>query len=161
MRDSEALHRPWNYPPVTEGAYARLLARVGDERYEPLFVRRISDSAIVGYFNISEIIRGSFQSAFVGYGAVSAHAGQGYMTEGLALVLDHAFGPLALHRLEANIQPANVRSIALVRRCGFEHEGFAPQFLRIAGIWRDHERYAIRVEQWRALTARATDRTSR
>ncbi len=156
MRASEAFHRPWNYPPTTDHAFARLLARVADERYESLFVRRLSDTALVGYFNISEIIRGSFQSAFVGYGAVSEHAGRGYMTEGLELVLEHAFGALALHRLEANIQPANVRSIALVRRCGFTHEGFAPSFLKIDGRWRDHERYAIRAERWRALTAHAT-----
>ena len=65
------------------------------------------------------------------------------MGEGLRHVLRHAFGPLGLHRLEANIQPANAASIALVRRAGFRYEGCSPDFLRIDGDWRDHERWAI------------------
>ena len=155
MRASEEMHRPWNYPPTTAAAFERMLARADGERHETMLVCRLSDGAIAGYFNIGEIIRGAFQSAFLGYGAVAAHAGRGYMTEGLELLLAHAFGPLALHRLEANIQPANVRSIALVRRCGFVHEGFATNYLKIGGRWRDHEHYAIRTEQWQARLARA------
>jgi len=153
MRASEEAHHPWNYPPTTDEGFARMLARARDEQFESLLVCRAQDGAIVGYFNISNIIRGAFQSAFLGYGGVARHAGRGYMTEGLELVLAHAFGPLALHRLEANIQPANVRSIALVRRCGFVHEGFAANYLKIGGQWRDHEHYAIRAELWRARIA--------
>jgi ribosomal-protein-alanine N-acetyltransferase len=153
MRASEALHHPWVHPPTTPEGYQRLLARAADERYKSLLACRVSDGAIVGYFNISEIVRGAFQSGFLGYGGVAAHAGRGYMTEGLELLITYAFGPLALHRLEANIQPANIRSIALVRRCGFVHEGFAPGYIKVDGRWRDHEHYAIRAEQWRARTA--------
>jgi ribosomal-protein-alanine N-acetyltransferase len=72
------------------------------------------------------------------------------MTESLALVLREAFITLRLHRVEANIQPANTASIALVRRLGFELEGMSPRYLKIGGRWRDHERYALRVETWRA-----------
>ena len=154
MRASEEMHRPWNYPPTTADAFERMLARADSDRHETMLVCRLDDGAIAGYFNIGEIIRGAFQSAFLGYGAVAAHTGRGYMTEGLELLLAHAFGPLALHRLEANIQPANVRSIALVRRCGFVHEGFATGYLKIGGRWRDHEHYAIRTEQWQARLAR-------
>lgn len=153
MRASESLHRPWIDPPKTDRGFDSLLARVTDERYESMLVRRRADGSILGYFNINEIVRGAFQSGFLSYGAVAAHAGRGYMTEGLELLLSHAFGPLLLHRLEANIQPANLRSIALVRRCGFVHEGFAAGYLRIDGRWRDHEHYAIRAEQWQARIA--------
>ena len=116
---------------------------------------RRDNREIVGYFNISEIVRGPMQSAFLGYGAVAAHAGHGYMTEGMQLVLERAFTELRLHRLEANIQPGNSASIALVRRCGFVHEGFSERYLKIAGRWRDHERWAIRAEQWRSQRPRA------
>jgi [ribosomal protein S5]-alanine N-acetyltransferase len=68
----------------------------------------------------------------------------------MELLLAHAFTDLGLHRVEANIQPGNQRSIALVRRAGFVKEGFSEAYLKIGGEWRDHERWAIRVEQWRA-----------
>jgi ribosomal-protein-alanine N-acetyltransferase len=76
------------------------------------------------------------------------------MPEGIRLALGQAFGPLKLHRLEANIQPANTASIALARRCGFVKEGFSERYLKIGGRWRDHERWAIRAEIWRASRER-------
>lgn len=72
-----------------------------------------------------------------------------YMTEALALVLRQAFGPLRLHRVEADIQPGNRASIALVRRAGFRREGLSRRYLKIGGRWRDHERWALTVEEWR------------
>jgi [ribosomal protein S5]-alanine N-acetyltransferase len=72
------------------------------------------------------------------------------MTEAMQLLLREAFTRLDLHRIEANIQPGNVRSIALAKRCGFELEGFSPRYLKVGGRWRDHERWAIRAETWRA-----------
>lgn len=155
MRASRQLHRPWLTPPMTAEAFDVLLRRVRDERSDPMLACRRDNREIVGYFNISEIVRGPMQSAFLGYGAVAAHAGRGYMTEGMQLVLERAFTELRLHRLEANIQPGNSASIALVRRCGFVHEGFSERYLKIAGRWRDHERWAIRAEQWRSQRPRA------
>jgi ribosomal-protein-alanine N-acetyltransferase len=149
MRASRRLHRHWAAAPSEEG-FDRLLRCVEDEQYEPGLVCRIEDGAIVGFINISQIVRGAFQSGYLGYAAVAAYAGQGYMREGLELVLARAFTELGLHRLEANIQPDNQASIALVRGAGFVHEGFSERYLKIAGRWRDHERWAIRVEQWRA-----------
>ena len=98
---------------------------------------------LAGIFNISQIVRGSFQSAFLGYYGSARHAGKGLMREGLEQVLDYAFGPLSLHRIEANIQPGNAASIALARGAGFRLEGYSPRYLLIGGQWRDHERYAL------------------
>lgn len=150
MRASVELHRPWLWPALNDIEFDAILERCAKEEFETLVVRRCADSALVGYFSISNIIRGALQSAFLGYGAVAAYAGQGYMSEGLALVLDRAFGPLGLHRVEANIQPGNERSLALVRRAGFRREGLSLRYLRIAGQWRDHERWAILAEEWQA-----------
>lgn len=149
MRASRKLHRPW-LAPVTAESFDALLRHVEDERYEPMLVCRREDGAIVGFMNISQIVRGGFQSAYLGYGAVAGYAGEGYMREGLELVLARAFTELGLHRLEANIQPGNQASIALVRGAGFVREGFSERYLKIGGRWRDHERWAIRAEQWRA-----------
>jgi ribosomal-protein-alanine N-acetyltransferase len=70
------------------------------------------------------------------------------MTQGLRAVLDVAFADLGLHRVETNIQPANRRSLALVQRLGFEKEGTSPRYLMVEGDWRDHERWAMRSENW-------------
>ncbi|MBV9941400.1 MAG: GNAT family N-acetyltransferase [Solirubrobacterales bacterium] len=153
MHESRELHRPW-LAAATGESFETLLRHVEDERFDPMLVCRIGDGAIVGFINISEIVRGGFQSAFLGYGGVAAYAGQGYMSEGLELVLARAFTELGLHRLEANIQPGNRASIALVQGAGFVREGFSERYLKIAGRWRDHERWAIRAEQWRARRRR-------
>jgi ribosomal-protein-alanine N-acetyltransferase len=152
MRASRRLLRPWiTNMPETPERYAAYVARADDPRAAMFLGCRIEDGAIIGFLNISEIVRGPFKSAFLGYGAVAEFAGQGYMTEALQLVLREAFTKLGLHRLEANIQPGNAASIALAKRCGFELEGFSPRYLKVGGRWCDHERWAIRVETWRAL----------
>jgi [ribosomal protein S5]-alanine N-acetyltransferase len=154
MGASERFHRPWMTGMARDEAFDRLLARVGSERHDPNLVCLRDGGPIAGFINISEIVRGPFQSAFLGYGAVAAHAGQGLMEEGLRLVLARAFGELGLHRLEANIQPANGASLALVRRCGFVYEGVSERYLKVGGRWRDHEHWAIRSELWRGVNAR-------
>lgn len=126
---------------------ARWIGATGPTRVRLLVCRR-ADGAIVGVVNVSEIVRAALQSAYLGYYAFQAHAGQGYMTEGLALVLRHAFRRLGLHRLEANIQPRNLASRKLVRRLGFRKEGFSPRYVKVGGRWRDHERWAIVRDAW-------------
>src|SRR4051812_45576180 len=145
---SRRLHHPWLSPPSTREALEGWMARPR-ERWAGFVACRRDDGAIVGVFNLSEIVRGLFQSAYSSYYAHAAYAGQGYMSEGLELLLREAFGPLRLHRLEANIQPGNSASIALVRRAGFRLEGVSPRYLKIGGRWRDHERWAITREDQR------------
>lgn len=70
------------------------------------------------------------------------------MTEAFRMTVQHAFEEIGLHRLEANIQPGNVRSIALVRRLGFRYEGFSPRYLKIGGVWSDHQRWAILADEF-------------
>jgi [ribosomal protein S5]-alanine N-acetyltransferase len=147
-RDSRELHRPWTYPPERADQFDDLLARSHREDFVCLLSCLVDDSAaIAGVFTISQIVRGAFQSAYLGYYANSRHAGQGLMREAMEQVLDHSFSALALHRLEANIQPGNAPSIALARGAGFRLEGFSPRYLLIGGQWRDHERYAITADE--------------
>jgi len=118
-------------------------------RHEKLLVCRIEDGALLGASNINEIVRVPSQSAFLGYWIGAPYARQGYMTEALQLALHYAFRTLGLHRVEANIMPVNRASIMLVRRAGFRREGYSPRYLKIAGRWADHERWALLVEDWR------------
>jgi ribosomal-protein-alanine N-acetyltransferase len=111
--------------------------------------------------NLSEIVRGGFQSAYLGYYAFVPCAGRGLMFEGLGLVLRHAFSRMRLHRLEANIQPENRASLALVERLGFRREGFSSRYLKIGGRWRDHERWAVLKEGWRAPSGDSSKRARR
>jgi [ribosomal protein S5]-alanine N-acetyltransferase len=147
-RESRELHRPWTYPPERSDQFDDLYARSRREDFACLLACLVEDDReIAGVFTISQIVRGAFQSAYLGYYANARHAGRGLMREAMEQLLDHAFGPLALHRLEANIQPGNQPSIALARGAGFRLEGFSPRYLLIGGQWRDHERYAITVDE--------------
>ena len=151
IRRSRRLHGRWGGGPETPEEYAVYLAKAREERRRYFFARLRDGGDIVGYLNLGEIIRGSLDQAFLGYGAIAGHEGRGLMSEAMQLVLREAFGPLRLHRIEANIQPGNRASIALAQRNGFRLEGFSPRYLKINGRWRDHERWAITAEQWRAF----------
>jgi ribosomal-protein-alanine N-acetyltransferase len=106
--------------------------------------------------NLNAIVRGAFHNAFLGFYALAPFQGRGLVRAGLQQVIRRAFGPLGLHRLEANIQPDNARSSALVLSLGFRLEGFSPRYLQVAGRWRDHDRYALTVEEWDETEGRST-----
>ncbi|MEU8173408.1 GNAT family N-acetyltransferase [Microbispora hainanensis] len=143
-RASADLHHPWMSLPTTSGEFRAYLARFDDPRSaEGLLVCVRQTGEIAGNININSIIRGRFQCGSLGYAAFAPSAGQGYMSEGLGLVLRHAFEELRLHRLEANVQPGNHASRRLLERHGFRREGYSPEMLFIDGAWRDHERWAI------------------
>lgn len=149
VRRSLKLHRPWVYPPATSRTFRKYLASKNGAAHLAFLVWRRKPRELVGVVNISEIVRGSFQSAYLGYYAFEPHAGRGLMREGLELVIAYSFRKSRLHRLEANIQPDNQRSRRLVRSLGFRQEGFSPRYLKIGGRWRDHERWTLLAEDWR------------
>jgi [ribosomal protein S5]-alanine N-acetyltransferase len=149
MGDSRGFHRPWASAPTDSARFAAYLEDTNRSDFEAFLVCRTADDQIVGFFNVSQIARGSLQSAYLGYAAAQRYAGQGYMREAVQLVLQVAFVELRLHRLEANIQPGNQASIALARGAGFKREGFSPRYLKISGRWRDHERWALLADDWR------------
>ena len=148
---SIAVHEPWVIPFRDEAGFQIYLETCDGERKIGFVLRERQTRQVVGVVNLSEIVRGAFQSAYLGYFGMSGFQGRGLMREGLSLVIDHAFGELALHRIEANIQPGNAASIALVKRAGFVKEGYSRRYLKICGRWRDHERWAVIAEDWRAV----------
>lgn len=158
VTSSTRLHGKWVQAPATAARYAAYLRRFAGRKsrlatkasHVGLLVCRRDNGAPVGVFNFSDIVHGGFQSAYLGYYALAPHAGRGYMSEGFALALSFAFRTLKLHRVEVNVQPGNARSIALVRRAGLTREGFSRRYIKIAGRWRDHERWAMLVEDWRS-----------
>ena len=148
-RASLGFHRGLVSPPKTPAQFADFLQRCRSEDSVCLLICLVGDGTIIGAANLSQIFRGGFQNAYLGYYVGAQYAGQRYMTEALSLVLKYSFEHLRLHRLEANIQPVNFASIALVKRAGFVREGFSRRYLKICGRWRDHERWAIIAEDWR------------
>lgn len=145
---SIALHEPWVSPCRDEPGFFAYLARCDGERSAGFIARERETGRIVGVVNVNEIVRGFFQSAYLGYYGVVPMGRRGLMTEAVRLVVTWSFRELGLHRLEANIQPDNAPSRALVKRLGFRQEGYSPRYLKIAGEWRDHERWAILSEDW-------------
>ncbi|MBT8494513.1 MAG: GNAT family N-acetyltransferase [Deltaproteobacteria bacterium] len=149
---SRKLHGRYASPPTDRAEFGAYLGANDSGRNRALWVFRNDDHVLLGVFNLSQIIRGPLQQAFLGYYGNASTAGHGYMLEGLRLVLEHAFSSMGLHRLEANIEPPNHVSKRLVERAGFRVEGFSPRYLQIAGRWRDCERWAITREEWRATS---------
>jgi ribosomal-protein-alanine N-acetyltransferase len=149
-RESRKLYRGLINPPIGRAAFAAYVDRNLNESDEFFVIGRVGDGKIVGAVNLSQIFRKGFQNAFLGYSLGAEYTGSGHMTEAVELVLKHAFKHLKLHRVEANVQPQNTGSIAVLRRCGFTKEGFSRKYLKISGKWRDHERWAMIVEDWKA-----------
>lgn len=142
-RASRRLHAAWVHPPLDAEAFRARVQRMQPPQNHAFAIRSRAGGVLVGYADVTNVVRGVFLSAYLSYYAFQGHERQGLMTEGIGLVVRHAFGKLGLHRLEANIQPGNMASIALAKACGFSKEGFSPRYLKIGGRWRDHERWAL------------------
>jgi len=136
-------------PMTSPRLYDAYVRRCRTPEFVGLLICRRDDDAIVGSVNVSQIVRGAFNSAYMGYQVFAPFANQGYMTEAIPLVLRYVFTKVKLHRVEANVQPTNRPSIALVKSAGFRREGYSPRYLKIAGRWRDHERWAMTIEDWK------------
>jgi len=155
-RASREMHEPWE-PQAPPGkswygavAFRRMLDTSNTAGTQRHLICRRSDDAIVGMANLSQIFRGPFDNAIMGYWIGAPYARRGYASDGVRLCLRRAFVTLKLHRVEANVVPSNAASVSLVRRVGFREEGFSPNYLQIAGRWAGHSRWAMTVEDWRA-----------
>jgi ribosomal-protein-alanine N-acetyltransferase len=129
--------------------FDQMLGDAASNSNEYFLICRNEDDAIIGQINLSQIFRKGFQNAYLGYQLFAGFTGNGYMTEAVAQMLSFAFRDLALHRVEANVQPTNLPSIKVLVRNGFTKEGFSRRYLKIGGRWRDHERWAIIREDWK------------
>ena len=134
---------------------ARIVSSADTETNQRHLVCEVGSGRIVGVVSLSQICRGPFDNAIMGYWRGDGFGGRGLMTEGVRLVLRRAFEDLGLHRVEANLMPWNAASRALAVRCGFRYEGYSPNYLQIAGQWEGHERYAMTVEDWRQVREQA------
>ncbi|MHC4952798.1 MAG: GNAT family N-acetyltransferase [Planctomycetota bacterium] len=154
IRASADFLRPWEPQPPpglkqdSPQRFRSLLEQDASDLHDKLLIRRTADRAIIGSMSLNNIVKGVFLNAHLGYWIGGDYARQGYMTEALQLALRHAFVTRGLHRVEANVRPHNVASIALVRRAGFRLEGVGQGLLRIAGDWSDHERWALLSDEW-------------
>ena len=101
-----------------------------------------------GEINLTAVQRGPFQSAYVGYWIDEKHAGNGYMPESVVVLAQFAFDELHLHRIQISIIPRNAASRRVVDKLGIRDEGIAVRYLEINGVWEDHVRYGLTIEEW-------------
>ena len=145
-------HRPWS-PIPPEGFFTlefqrfRLrrvaeLQREGREFRFGIFTGA-DRSHLIGTISLGAIERGVFQNGRLGYSTDADYMGRGVMTAGVRHVLGDAFGPLGLHRVEANVMPRNIPSRRVMQKCGFTKIGFSPKMVMINGVWEDHDMYMI------------------
>ncbi|ARW15996.1 GNAT family N-acetyltransferase [Komagataeibacter europaeus] len=141
--ESRSYHAPWTHPFITREGFDTWFDEQMSGANMGFVARDLDTGRIVGITHLSQIFMRGFQNAYLGYYGMIEFSGRGLMTEAVRLTVKAAFDDVGLHRLEANIQPGNMKSITLVRRLGFRNEGFSPRYLRINGEWRDHERWAL------------------
>jgi ribosomal-protein-alanine N-acetyltransferase len=142
----------WPRDDLSKSAYRRRIKHYQREARDDLgyaFLLFEADSdRLVGGLTLSNVRRGVTQSAMLGYWLGAPFVGRGAMTAGVRAALPHAFEQLRLHRIEAAVQPANTRSVNVLRRTGFIEEGLARRYLKINGAWQDHLVFAILAEDW-------------
>ena len=146
-RENAGYHAPWEKGFTDQAGFDAWFARSLTGATVSLVAREIATNDVVGVVNVNDIVMGVFRSAYLGYWGYAHTGRRGLMTEALRIAVRVAFDELGLHRVEANIQPGNARSIALAKRAGFTKEGFSPRYLFLDGAWRDHERWALLADQ--------------
>jgi ribosomal-protein-alanine N-acetyltransferase len=148
--ESRAFLTPWEplWPvdDLSRGAYRRRMRRyVREMRADigyPFLIFRAADHVLIGGVTLTNIRRGVAQAANLGYWMGAAFAGQGYMTAALTALIPFAHGTLRLKRIEAACLPHNAASVRLLGKLGFAREGYAREYLCIAGEWQDHLLFA-------------------
>jgi ribosomal-protein-alanine N-acetyltransferase len=119
---------------------------MADRTYAFAIVER-EGGAMRGRIALANIVRGAWENATLGYFVDQEVGSRGYASEAVGLTLRFAFGPCRLHRVQAAVMPHNERSKRVLAKNGFRHEGYAPRYLRLDGAWRDHDLFAITVEE--------------
>jgi len=143
---------PWveiNAPSAYRAFYRDLRQSVRDGSAMPFAIRLRTPQGerYVGHIGLGSITRRAFGSAYAGYWVDQAVAGRGIMPTALALLVDHAFGPGGLHRIEVNVRPENGASRRVAEKLGFREEAYHARYMFIDGAWRDHVGYAMTVEE--------------
>ena len=137
----------WPHDALTRSAFRRRLKRYEQDARDgtgyAFYVFRKTDHALLGGVTLSQLRRGVTQSCSLGYWIGESFSRKGYMTAGLAALVDFIFDEVRLNRIEAACVPTNLASKALLLRTGFTLEGYARQYLCINGIWCDHLLFAL------------------
>lgn len=155
LRDESYL-TPWE--PTPYGGWARrnsavewpgrwYLLRAAARRGTTLPFAITVDGRLAGHVMVGNVIREPLLSGYVGYWCDSRLTGRGVTTAAVALVVDHCFRAVRLHRLEATVRPENTASLRVLDKLGFRHEGVLKRYLDVDGEWRDHHSYALTVEE--------------
>lgn len=151
LRDEDYL-RVWE--PEAEGTWAERFTpmawpvmctglRATARRGQALPFAITLDGQFVGQITLGNLVRGSLRSAWVGYWVEADVAGRGVGTGAVALAVDHGFGPVGLHRVEATVRPENAASLRVLAKLGFRDEGLLQRYLEVDGAWRDHRLLAM------------------
>jgi len=144
----------WSRDELTRSAFRRRLRQYQRELREDqgyaFLVFRNADAALLGGLSVSNVRRGVAQAASIGYWIGAPHVRRGYMTDAVKAVLPFAFGTLGLHRLEAACLPHNLPSTRVLEKVGFKREGMARRYLKINGVWQDHDLFALLHDDARA-----------
>ena len=153
-RRNQAWLTPWDATSPPEAAeqpptYRQMVRHLRHEAREgrTMAMALVIGGRFAGQITLGGISWGSLRSAYIGYWIDEAYAGRGYMPRAVAMVSDYAFFRLGLHRLEINIRPENEASIRVAEKLGFRYEGLRRRYLHIAGDWRDHQTYALCVDE--------------
>jgi len=153
--DWEARHAISSWPSICSGLRAE--ARKG--RMLPYAIEL--DGELCGQLTIGNVTHGALRSAWIGYWVAKAHNGGGVATAALALGVDHGFGPVGLHRIEATVRPENAPSRAVLSKANFREEGLLKRYLEVDGGWRDHLLVAITIEELNGSATSALVRAGR
>jgi len=157
--ESEEAWAPWTPTADPElnisERFRRELARAAQGRQTGAYLRLaafVEGDQLIGLFSLNEIVRGVFESAYASWQVATSRTGQGLGTEGVRALLGIAFDTppsgLGLHRVQANVMPANGPSLRIASKVGFRREGVAARYLKIAGSWEEHVMHALTREEW-------------
>jgi [ribosomal protein S5]-alanine N-acetyltransferase len=135
--------KPWVHVPKNSNEFRQYALEMRTKENKAFVVYDKGTKKMIGLVELRDIYMFDFKNSYMVYFGFKPHLRKGLMSQAVKMVIQLAFKKLKLHRLEANIQPTNLASIALAKSCGFKREGYSPKFIKKNGTWKDHERWAI------------------